>query len=109
MALRTLGSHEVHQRAWRSGWQRSRCGRTTSWGWKAGVSKPKALSGLWFQSQSGPICTRRRKVNTKLLAFVAAFVTVIAGILILGAPLSAHHGDAAYMSTPTVLKDALVT
>jgi hypothetical protein len=46
------------------------------------------------------------KLNTKMLAFVA----LIAGILTMGAPLFAHHGDAAYDTTkPVVLKDAVVT
>ena len=44
-------------------------------------------------------------MKTKMVALLA----LIAGVLTLGAPLFAHHGDAAYMSTPTVLKDAVVT
>jgi|ERR1700688_3307634 hypothetical protein len=46
------------------------------------------------------------KMNTKVLAFAA----VIAGVLTMGAPLFAHHGDAAYdESKPVILKDAVVT
>ena len=46
------------------------------------------------------------KMNTKVLALAA----VIAGVLTMGAPLFAHHGDAAYdESKPVILKDAVVT
>jgi|SRR5665213_1354307 len=46
------------------------------------------------------------KMNTKVLAIIALF----AGILTMGAPLFAHHGDAAYDTTkPVVLKNAVVT
>src|ERR1022692_1440264 len=48
----------------------------------------------------------RMKMNTK----VPAFVALIAGLLTMGSPLFAHHGDAAYdTSKPVVLKDAVVT
>lgn len=43
-------------------------------------------------------------MKTKTLLLVA----LIAGLATLATPLFAHHGDAAYMSTPTVLKDAVV-
>jgi hypothetical protein len=50
------------------------------------------------------------KMNTKVLAFVAGFVALIAGVLTMGAPLYAHHGDAAYDTTkPVILKNAVVT
>ena len=46
------------------------------------------------------------KMKAKMLAFVA----LAAGVLTMGAPLFAHHGDAAYDTTkPVVLKDAVVT
>ena len=46
------------------------------------------------------------KLNTKVLAFIA----LIAGLLTMGRPLFAHHGDAAYDTTkPVILKDAVVT
>jgi hypothetical protein len=46
------------------------------------------------------------KLHTKVLALVA----FIAGLLTMGSPLFAHHGDAAYdTSKPVVLKDAVVT
>jgi Family of unknown function (DUF6152) len=35
-------------------------------------------------------------------------LAVLAGLALAGS-LFAHHGDAAYVSTPTVLKDAVVT
>ena len=40
---------------------------------------------------------------------VPAFIAVIAGLLALGSPMYAHHGDAAYSETPVVLKGAVVT
>ena len=46
------------------------------------------------------------KMKAKTLAFVALFL----GLLTMGRPLFAHHGDASYdTSTPVVLKDAVVT
>ena len=45
------------------------------------------------------------KMNTKVPAWAAA----VAGLLAMSAPLSAHHGDAAYSATPTVMKDCVVT
>jgi hypothetical protein len=39
---------------------------------------------------------------------VRAFVPLIAGFLAMGAPVSAHHGDAAYSATPMVLKGCVV-
>jgi hypothetical protein len=45
-------------------------------------------------------------MKTKVLSLVALF----ASVLIMGVPLFAHHGDAAYdESKPVVLKDAVVT
>jgi hypothetical protein len=44
-------------------------------------------------------------MKTKTLLLVA----FLAGLTTMASPLFAHHGDAAYMSTPTVLKDAVVT
>jgi Family of unknown function (DUF6152) len=44
-------------------------------------------------------------MKTKTLLLVA----FLAGLATMASPLFAHHGDAAYMSTPTVLKDAVVT
>jgi hypothetical protein len=43
--------------------------------------------------------------KTKVLAFVA----LIAGLLTMGVPLFAHHGDAAYNPTPVVMKGCVVT
>jgi hypothetical protein len=45
------------------------------------------------------------KTKTKVLVFLA----LIAGLLTVGHPLFAHHGDAAYNATPLVLKGAVVT
>ncbi len=46
------------------------------------------------------------KVHTKVLTCGA----LLAGLLSMGSPLFAHHGDAAYdTSTPVVLKNAVVT
>jgi hypothetical protein len=45
------------------------------------------------------------KMKTKILASVA----MIAGLLAMGSPLFAHHGDAAYGATPLVLKGCVVT
>jgi len=45
------------------------------------------------------------KMKTKILASVA----MIAGLLAMGSPLFAHHGDAAYAATPLVLKGCVVT
>lgn len=44
-------------------------------------------------------------MKTKALGLVA----LIAGLLVFGSPLFAHHGDAAYSKTPIVLKNAVVT
>ena len=44
-------------------------------------------------------------MKTKVLLFVA----LIAGLLAMGSPLFAHHGDAAYGATPLVLKGCVVT
>jgi len=44
-------------------------------------------------------------MKTKTLLLVA----LLAGLTTMASALFAHHGDAAYMSTPTVLKDAVVT
>jgi hypothetical protein len=44
-------------------------------------------------------------MKTKWLSLVA----LIAGLLMVGAPLFAHHGDAAYSPTPLVLKGCVVT
>ena len=44
-------------------------------------------------------------MKTKTLLLVA----LLAGLTTMASPLFAHHGDAAYVSTPTVLKDAVVT
>jgi hypothetical protein len=44
-------------------------------------------------------------MNRKMLAYVA----LIAGILMIGSPLWAHHGDAAYNPEPTIMKGAVVT
>ena len=40
---------------------------------------------------------------------VRAFVPMIAGLLAMATPVSAHHGDAAYSATPMVLKGCVVT
>jgi hypothetical protein len=40
---------------------------------------------------------------------VHVFVPMIAGLLAMGAPLSAHHGDAAYAATPKEMKGCVVT
>jgi hypothetical protein len=40
---------------------------------------------------------------------VQVFVPMIAGLLAMGAPLSAHHGDAAYAATPKEMKGCVVT
>jgi len=40
---------------------------------------------------------------------VRAFVAMIAGLLAMGSPLSAHHGDAAYSATPMEMKGCVVT
>ena len=45
------------------------------------------------------------KMKTKILASVA----LIAGLLAMGGPLVAHHGDAAYSATPMVMKGCVVT
>jgi hypothetical protein len=36
-------------------------------------------------------------------------VALIVGLLIIGSPLFAHHGDAAYSSTPVIMKGCVVT
>lgn len=43
--------------------------------------------------------------TTKRFGLVAA----VAGLLAATAPLSAHHGDAAYSATPKIMKDCVVT
>jgi hypothetical protein len=45
------------------------------------------------------------KMKTKVLTFVA----LIAGLLMMGDPLFAHHGDASYSPTPLELKGCVVT
>jgi hypothetical protein len=40
---------------------------------------------------------------------VHVFVPIVAGLLAMGAPLSAHHGDAAYAATPKEMKGCVVT
>lgn len=46
----------------------------------------------------------------KMKAKTLAFVALLCGLLTMGRPLFAHHGDAAYdTSKPVVLKDAVVT
>jgi Family of unknown function (DUF6152) len=45
------------------------------------------------------------KMKMKVLAFVA----LIAGLLAIGTPLFAHHGDAAYSATPMVMNGCVVT
>ena len=45
------------------------------------------------------------QVKTKTFAYFA----LIAGLAMIAVPLSAHHGDAAYSSTPLVLKGCVVT
>lgn len=45
------------------------------------------------------------QMTTKRFALVAA----VAGLLAATAPLSAHHGDAAYSATPKIMKDCVVT
>ena len=45
------------------------------------------------------------KMKTKIPASVA----LIAGLLVVGSPLFAHHGDAAYAAAPLVLKGCVVT
>ena len=45
------------------------------------------------------------KTNTK----VPALAALIAGLLGMGSPVLAHHGDAAYSATPLVMKDCVVT
>src|SRR2546422_11112871 len=47
----------------------------------------------------------RMKMKTKMLASCA----LIAGLLGMGGPLVAHHGDAAYSATPMVMKGCVVT
>ena len=37
------------------------------------------------------------------------FVPIVAGLLTMGAPLFAHHGDAAYAATPKEMKGCVVT
>ena len=38
-----------------------------------------------------------------------AVVALIVGLLGMGSPLLAHHGDAAYSETPNIMKDCVVT
>ena len=45
------------------------------------------------------------KMKTK----VPAFAALIAGLLAMGSPLLAHHGDAAYSATPMIMKGCVVT
>ena len=45
----------------------------------------------------------------KMKTMLPGFAALIAVLFTMAGPLFAHHGDAAYMSTPTVLKDAVVT
>ncbi len=40
---------------------------------------------------------------------VHVLVPIVAGLLAMGAPLSAHHGDAAYAATPKEMKGCVVT
>jgi hypothetical protein len=40
---------------------------------------------------------------------VRALVPMIAGLLAMGTPLSAHHGDAAYSATPMEMKGCVIT
>ncbi|HXD20928.1 MAG TPA: DUF6152 family protein [Vicinamibacterales bacterium] len=40
---------------------------------------------------------------------VQVFVPMLAGLLAMSAPLSAHHGDAAYAATPKEMKGCVVT
>jgi hypothetical protein len=40
---------------------------------------------------------------------VLSLIALVTGVVAIGNPLSAHHGDAAYVNTPTVLKNAVVT
>ena len=40
---------------------------------------------------------------------VHVLVPMIAGLLAMGAPLAAHHGDAAYAATPKEMKGCVVT
>src|SRR6266540_363656 len=87
MALRTVGAAEVPRTTGHSRWQLPRGAPTASgWPWKV------RLGG-------------RMKMKTK----VPAFVALIAGLLGMGTPLFAHHGDAAYSATPTIMKDCMVT
>lgn len=44
-------------------------------------------------------------MKRKLLSLVA----LVAGVVTISGAALAHHGDAAYVNTPTVLKDAVVT
>ena len=44
-------------------------------------------------------------MKTKVLTLVA----LIAGLLAMGSPLFAHHGDAAYSATPLVMNGCVVT
>jgi hypothetical protein len=36
-------------------------------------------------------------------------IAIFGGLVVTGSPVFAHHGDAAYVNTPTVLKNAVVT
>jgi hypothetical protein len=44
-------------------------------------------------------------MKMKVLSLIALFT----GMVAIGRPVFAHHGDAAYVNTPTVLKSAVVT
>ena len=45
----------------------------------------------------------------KMKTNVAAFIALIAGLLVIASPLFAHHGDAAYSATPNIMKGCVVT
>ena len=45
----------------------------------------------------------------KIKTNVAAFIALIAGLLVIASPLFAHHGDAAYSATPMIMKGCKVT
>jgi hypothetical protein len=49
--------------------------------------------------------TRRCRMKSKVLWLIAVFAAVV----LMSSAVFAHHGDAAYVNTPTVLKNALVT
>jgi hypothetical protein len=45
----------------------------------------------------------------KMHTRVPAIAAVVAALMGMGSPLSAHHGDAAYSATPMIMKDCVVT